>query len=130
MEKFNVLVLEDNLERKLQFIERFQEHSFCSDIVETAIDCINRLKTCKYDVVFLDHDLGGQIHVDVNDKNTGSEVARFWDSPENLNKNALVIIHSHNSVAAKHMKNIITNSILLPSIWLKEEFEKNIVINN
>lgn len=120
------LVLEDSQERIEEFFQRFIEKEWDADIVETAAKCIDKLKTVEYDIVFLDHDLGGEVYVNVSEKNTGSEVARFWNDDENINKEALVVIHSYNPTGAEYMQQTIKGSFYLPSIWIKSEFDRNI----
>jgi len=103
-----ILVLEDDPHR----IERFE--AVCKaagvevDITTTAAGCIEQLETEDYDTLFLDHDLGGEAFVSVDDDNTGSAVARWMSlhSP----KIDTVIIHSMNSPAANGMKHTLEDS--------------------
>lgn len=124
-----ILVLEDDQERIRQFKERFSERNCEAVFVETADDCIEQLSTVEYDIVFLDHDLGGEQWVDIAHTNTGSEVARFWHQKENMNKEAIVVIHSYNNYGAEYMQKTIQGSFYLPSIWIKEKFDRNIIIS-
>jgi hypothetical protein len=52
--------------------------------------------------LFLDHDLGGEEHVDSNREDCGMEVVR-WMSKNKVDVGE-VIIHSHNVIAAEKMR--------------------------
>lgn len=69
----SVLFLDDNPDRH----RKFRSECPFADRVETAQECIDRLRINKYDVVFLDHDLGGQHFQDPNEANSGSGVVRW-----------------------------------------------------
>jgi CheY-like chemotaxis protein len=71
--------------------------------VDTAKDCIEILETEQFDVVFLDHDLGGEVYVSEANTNTGSEVVR-WLMLHVMDLNPYIIVHSHNTVAAERMQ--------------------------
>ena len=116
-----VLVLEDNNERIKQFKQRFLERGWYCTYVDTADDCLRMLKNGQYDLIFLDHDLGGEELVNTDYKNCGSEVARQF--PKDI-KYEKVIIHSLNTVGAEYMKQLIPNSIWAPFIWTTKEFTK------
>jgi CheY-like chemotaxis protein len=121
-----VLILEDDKERHRQFKQRMLEIGASYDLVENADEAINLLKTKKYDIIFLDHDLGGEVYVSENNKNTGSEVARY------LNKNmveSIVIIHSLNPIGSEYMQSLIPNSLIVPFVWGNEIFHKHVKIN-
>ena len=98
-----ILILEDDLNRVSSFTQKLgsQHELICVDL---AADAINKLKTERFDVVFLDHDLGGEQMVSTSDKNTGSEVAR-WLIANNSDMlvPTTVVIHSLNTPAAKMM---------------------------
>ena len=95
----NILILEDSPERQKKFRSKIP----CATIVDTAEACIQQLQQADepWDWIFLDHDLGGEIFVDTDNKNTGSEVVRWIcaNKPE-IKK---VIIHSLNHDAAHYM---------------------------
>lgn len=98
-----ILVLEDSPERIGEFVNMFGDHSLV--IVNTAADAISFLSTSKFDVVFLDHDLGGKVYVDSEEENTGYQVAKML--PVSLNRHTPVIIHSWNGAGAKRMLNAL-----------------------
>jgi len=93
----NILFLDDSEDR----CKRFRSWCPSSIIVNTADDCIWQLKHNEYDIVFLDHDLGGKIYVNSRDKDCGMEVVR-WLAKRNINLNT-IIVHSLNSSAATLM---------------------------
>lgn len=113
--KFKVLFLDDMQVR----IDSFKQKCPDAVIVEDAESCIQELKENKYDMVFLDHDLGGEIYVDEKEKNTGSEVVRFIlkekiEIPQ-------IVVHSHNPDASKNMHKDLKNAgyeVHLIPFWL------------
>jgi CheY-like chemotaxis protein len=116
-----ILILEDNHERINEFKKRLDEMNWVSDFVETSLEAIDKLKNEKYGLIFLDHDLGGDVFVNIENKNTGSEVARF------INKqkiDTVVIIHSLNTPASKYMQNLIPGSYYIPFVWNKSNWNK------
>jgi CheY-like chemotaxis protein len=98
-----IFVLEDNEERIKQFKKAFADHTWT--MVQTADAAIRHLTMdSEYDIVFLDHDLGGQQYVSTRDKNTGSEVVRWMLSDEGtIPKDKRIVIHSMNPDAATSM---------------------------
>jgi CheY-like chemotaxis protein len=97
-----ILVLEDDANR----IEVFREvlgGKHAVSYVETAHDCIELLEREKFDILFLDHDLGGLVYVSEANTNTGSEVVR-WLKLHIQDLNPYIIVHSHNHVAAERME--------------------------
>lgn len=137
-----VLILEDDGQedkRMPHFRERIKELEEISkskiDIVhvETAKDCIAELERVphekeRFDIIFLDHDLGGQVFVDTNREDTGSEVARWISkNPEKI-YGAFVITHTFNTVGAKNITNLLPNAVYIPGIWLKDQFHKIVKI--
>jgi len=105
-----ILIVEDDKNRIKWFKENLVGHS--ADIVETAKLGIALCQTKKYDAVFLDHDLGGEIFVDSNHHNTGYQVAKLM--AESMNKDTPTIVHSHNPSGAKNIKGVIKHAFLVP----------------
>jgi CheY-like chemotaxis protein len=71
-----------------------------------------------YDLIMLDHDLGGEIYVDISEDNTGTHFAK-WMARNYRFKDVPIIIHSHNPVGAENMQEILidgdfTNVTQLP----------------
>ena len=95
----NILFLDDDRLRITAFLRVFPFAQY----VETAQDCIDKLADTGtlWDVVCLDHDLGGDIYVDPKHLNTGSEVVRWIQ--ENRPEVGRFIVHSFNGGAAAEM---------------------------
>jgi DNA-binding NarL/FixJ family response regulator len=70
-----ILVLEDDPIRINRFKQTLSGHDV--SYAETARGAISFLAGKTFDIVFLDHDLGGQTYVETSEKNTGSEVVRW-----------------------------------------------------
>lgn len=102
-----ILILEDNPERIKWFSEQFITHTLV--VVNEARMCMTILKKIKFDQIFLDHDLGGEVYVPFDGPNkklnTGSYIAEHLSNTQN--RGVPVIIHSHNHIAAKHMCDIL-----------------------
>lgn len=93
----NILFLDDNIDRCNWFRSQYPY----ADIVHTSSACISHLRKNEYDVVLLDHDLGGEIWVDSNREDCGMEVVRWiCDNNPKIRK---IVIHSHNLPAAGEM---------------------------
>jgi len=118
----NILILDDDQDRHIGFNTALipQGHKLTS--VYTAKECIEKLTNNTYDMVLLDHDLGGEVYVD-SGLNTGWEVAKWlYDNPDK--KPERVIIHSYNPVGAHNMKNLIEGSITVPYYLLLRDIHK------
>lgn len=121
-----ILILEDDGNRHKEFKARFLEMGFHNyDIVVSANQCIEYLKSTNYDIIFFDHDLGGEVYVDTRNENTGSGVARWMVENEN-NFQADVIVHSFNPNGAQNIINILSGKVrtiqYVPGLWGKEKF--------
>ena len=66
----------------------------------------------KFDLLLLDHDLGGQVYVDVKEENTGSTVAKFIA----MNRVAYdyAITHSMNFYGAQNITAILPDCVHIP----------------
>lgn len=121
----NILFLDDDDARHRTFDNSIAKLGINADIahVSNADQAIKALKRNKYDLVFLDHDLGGEIYVDVNHRNTGSEVARVIYN-NNLQPSAIIIIHSLNPVGAINMQKTIGRGYVVPRAWFYNELKE------
>ena len=113
-----ILILEDKDERLKQFNDNLCSEDNQLMMVKEAVYAIDYLSNEKWDVLFLDHDLGGQINVSSENENTGSEVARFLKQHPFLIPN-LVILHSLNMIGCKYMKGLLPDSVIIPFAWTK-----------
>ena len=93
------LFLDDDLKRGKKFLELNPDATW----VETAQECIDALIKEEWDVIYLDHDLGGRIFVDEKEKNTGSGVVRYILSNDCVPKNTYFVVHSYNTKSAVNM---------------------------
>lgn len=91
-----ILFLDDDTTRT----KKFKSHCPSAKCVSTSQECIDELSQ-KWDTVFLDHDLGGEVYVDTNREDCGMEVVRYIvkNKPEIFQ----IIVHSLNQIAAKEM---------------------------
>ena len=120
----NALILEDDQVKIKQFKQRMLEKGWVGTFVETANDAIKQLSDHTFDIIFLDHDLGDEVYVSSDHKNTGAEVAR-WLSTNPIS--AQIIIHSLNPFGSKYMKDMIEGSYVIPFIWKENKFHEVIV---
>ena len=115
----NILILEDSNERAVAFFRNLPKHDLC--FVKTAQEAVSQLIDDEWDVLFLDHDLGGKI-LQPSDENSGYGVA-CWLAENQDRKPALIIIHSLNPVGALRMWRALPGSCLLPGAWALEDRE-------
>ena len=94
-----ILFLDDDAARAATFLERVPEAVW----VETVSACLEKLAE-SWDEVHLDHDLGGEIFVEVARDDCGMEVVRrLCLEPYPHLKSAKFVVHSHNHLAATVM---------------------------
>lgn len=110
----NILVVEDNPFR----IKKFERALIGSvvDYTDNAHEGIIFVKEREYDIIFLDHDLGGREHVSSNDLNTGFQVAKAIKGTPN--ESAFIVIHSANPVGAKNMQQQLPQAITVSFLFL------------
>lgn len=101
-----IFVLEDNAERVGYFYKQFLFHELT--VCNNVGSAFKILCAEKFDVMFLDHDLGDLAFVDVESENTGSELCRRMD--KTINTDVAVLIHSWNENGAKKMKSLLENN--------------------
>ncbi len=78
-----ILILDDDQNRLNLFKQKLIGHDVIC--VETAKDAIIELKKNKFNIISLDHDLGGKVMVE-SGEGTGWEVAKFLhDYPQIIN---------------------------------------------
>jgi len=74
----------------------------------TAKEAIDALKNKEFDIVFLDHDLGGEHFVNSEREDCGMEVVRWIMQNEPVIE--LIVVHSWNIPAAKRMTENLLDS--------------------
>lgn len=111
-----ILILEDDAERIKLFRQNLIGHDL--DITDSSKQAIKLLKSNKYNVIFLDHDLGGKQNV-ASGEDTGYEVA-LWLSKNPERKPNQIIIHSYNPVGRQNMKAVLPDAIIAPGVWLQK----------
>jgi ActR/RegA family two-component response regulator len=101
-----VLVLEDDSNRVISFIEKFGNHSLL--ITEDAFEAIVYLDEELFDYIFLDYRLG-------KDSGSGFDVVNFLENEsDNLNNNVNIIIHSWDVAAVGEMLSKLPNAVYIP----------------
>ena len=114
----NVLFLDDDKERTKTF-RSLIPYATC---VETASECIEQLRAKAWDVVFLDHDLGGEVFVSTNNPNTGSGVVRWIAEYKDVVVVKCFICHSLNPDGRKSMAERLAylgyNTHQFPFAWV------------
>jgi DNA-binding NarL/FixJ family response regulator len=94
-----ILFLDDDPYRTKRFRMTYPSaHTF--ETAQQIIDALDRLEA-PAEVVFLDHDLGGETFVDSSNKNTGMEVVRWIE--EHRPPIDKIVVHSMNHPAAERM---------------------------
>jgi len=93
----NILFLDDDHHR----IKQFRSKVPFVTITETSQDCIEQLNARDWDMVFLDHDLGGEVYADSQRTDTGMEVVRHI--VKHAPRIGELYIHSGNEPARKEM---------------------------
>jgi DNA-binding response OmpR family regulator len=101
-----IFILEDDGNRINFFLEKFCNYDVT--ITENAQSAIEYLEDNIYGCLFLDHDLG---------KNNGSglDVVHYLaDNPDNVNNDAIIIIHSWNIPATEKMITVLPKAAHMP----------------
>jgi hypothetical protein len=109
-----VLILEDAQYRIDQFRKNLDGLSIW--ITEDVWELQNQLYSIPTDVLFLDHDLGGEVYVDVEREDSGSGVARWLNKMPGLIP-PLVIIHSKNQIGRLYMKQLLPTAVIYENAW-------------
>ncbi len=98
-----LFILEDDAQRMKLFNEWFKDHEITH--AEHAKEAIALLAANEYDIIFLDHDLGGRTYVNSADPDTGYQVAKTI--PEGPNDTTPVVVHSMNENGAKNIMSVL-----------------------
>jgi len=117
-----ILVLEDNVERIGEFGKNYGGKDRFIVYVTTVKECIEVLESSeKFDIIFLDHDLGGK-HMVESGPDTGYEVAEWLrDHPEKLPQ--IVVVHSLNPAGRANIYHCLKDLVKTyeyPFAWEKD----------
>lgn len=124
MEK-HILILEDSKYRNDLFKHVYGGKCFIH-MFENAWDAIKALQAFEYDIIFLDHDLGGYEMIEEDEVNgTGYDAAKAINETEN--RGVPVIIHSLNPYGAEKMQGVIGKAAI--RIPFGEELFKRVKID-
>lgn len=114
----NVLILEDDLLRVKQFERNWSQHTLT--FTDKVDECITLLKNNKYDIVSLDHDLGGQQMISSwGPEETGYLVAAFLEHNP-MYQPTHIFLHSANPVGVANMQKALPRAHVTPVSWTKE----------
>jgi len=109
-----VLILEDDHERHEIFREKLIG-TVCV-IVETVEQAIQKLQEEQWDLLFLDHDLGGKVYVDSSEPDTGYQVAKWLEANPSCQPGR-IILHTLNGPGAKNILQCLPHAEHLPFAW-------------
>lgn len=106
-----VFILEDNSSR----VGKFRRELIGSlvDHAETLDAGREMIRENKYDLIFLDHDLGGKEMVNSADEDTGYHLALFI-AADDKNKKAPCVVHSCNPAGADNIVGVLPHAVKVP----------------
>jgi len=102
-----ILILEDNSIR-VEYFKQLFKHQYLhiyDDVHSAIVNC----QVNEFPVMFLDHDLDNKIWVNSEEENTGYNFIRLLIE-NNLQKGALIYIHSMNPIGANKMLNLLKDN--------------------
>jgi CheY-like chemotaxis protein len=106
-----ILIVEDNEDRLNWFATEFKGTEELA-LATTAEKGKYYVNLQKWDVIFLDHDLGGRVYVNSADENTGYQVAK--EIVVSINKDTPVIVHSYNPAGVKNIMGVLKHAEAIP----------------
>ena len=124
-----VLLLEDDSTRVVQFRNRLNSEGVPYELVhvDRASDAIVAMLEQRFDLILLDHDLGGRTYVNFTDEqeDCGIRVAEWLSiRPERVNQQGPIIVHSLNGPAAMQMVELISEATWAPFLWTEPVWRK------
>ena len=122
-----ILFLDDNKDRHAEF--RRQSIGCVVDFVFDATSAIEKMESDKYDVIFLDHDLGGPASENkiIEGAEDGFFVCKWIAENPDLYSETTIIIHSLSQFGPLRMLEILAQAGIYSVIYMKEAwrvFEK------
>ena len=119
-----ILILDDMQERHEAFSKKYKSPAYKLTHVISAKKCIEALEDEEFDMVCLDHDLGGKTFV-TSGENTGYEVCEWITNNVDKVKDTPIVIHSYNPVGAKNMAKKLAEvkvyAFVLPGFWASKD---------
>lgn len=111
-----MLVLDDSDER----LEAFRKNNHGLEVVcvKTAKEAIAELQKGGWDIVCLDHDLGGKVYCP-SDEHSGYWVAKFLNQNPQFKPTMAILLHSLNPAGRKNMKAELPEAYEAPLCWIK-----------
>lgn len=109
--RMRIFILEDDPNRMAKFRRELAGHQI--DHAETVDAGAIMVNANKYDLLFLDHDLGGEQMVDSCDENTGYQLAKII-AKSSKNKTTPCVVHSCNAPGAINIEDILGHALLVP----------------
>lgn len=103
-----IFILEDDLTRIARFIEEWGAKASLT-IAKSYDEAVKKYKP-GYDLLCLDHDLGGRQYVDSKDANTGYAFVQWLVKGQYGKHVPAVIIHSYNPDGATKMGGALMNA--------------------
>lgn len=110
-----IFILEDSEQRMVKFRRELIGHTIHhATTVESGTDYV---ANNKYDLLFLDHDLGGKENVNSFTESTGYQLAEFIAS-FTPNKNTPCVVHSCNPAGADNIVSVLPHALKVSFIHL------------
>lgn len=110
-----IFILEDNEYRMVKFRRELIGHEI--DHAATVEEGTGLVVANKYDLIFLDHDLGGEEFVDSFADNTGYKLAEFIAS-FTPNKETPCVVHSCNPAGANNILRVLPHAVKISFVSL------------
>jgi len=109
-----IFILEDDPARMKKFIRALVSNHI--DHAETAEAGKKLVQKNKYDLLLLDHDLGGEQMVDSAEENTGYQLAKFIQHTQN--RDTPCITHTCNPIGADNILCVLPHAVKVPFTML------------
>ena len=113
----NIFILEDDPIRMELFREALKDHNV--DHADNVVDGKNLLTVNEYDLILLDHDLGGE----QMDDNTGYQLAKFIRDDNICTR---VITHTDNPAGARNILAVLPHATYFPFAILIDKLEAGV----
>ena len=124
----NILILEDDPERWKVFRRTLSLRNNVEivDTVEKAKDAViaSGIAFNPFDLIFIDHDLGGEVYVDSENENTGYQFAKWLAENE---FDAKYVTHSLNPIGARNICAVLPGCDHVPFHILQKTLEECVI---